>query len=191
MSGPSATVTRTNILQGPGALYYGAVGATEPADAAVNSTPQASAWTDAGATDGGLTITVNQDFSEITVDQVADVVGRRLVGRNVTVATAMAEGTLENMTLAVNDTTTASGSGYKSISLIPGQAAMVPTERAILVDGWAPGVNKRRRFVARRVLSIENVETAYQKDGKYMIPVTFGAHYVDATTSPVKWIDET
>lgn len=190
MSGPSATVTRTNILQGPGAFYSGAVGAVEPTDAAVNTTPQASAWTDAGATDGGLSITVNQDFSEITVDQVADVVGRRLIGRNVTVATNLAEGTLENLALSVNDTTSASGAGYKSISLIPGQAAMVPTERAAMVDGWAPGANKRRRFIARRVVSIEAVETAYQKDGKFMIPVTFAAHYVDATTSPVKWVDE-
>jgi hypothetical protein len=191
MAGPSATVTRTNILAGPGAIYSGAVGAVEPTDAAVNTTPQASAWTDAGATDDGLTITVNQEFFEIEIDQVADVVGRRLTGRSVQVSTNLAEGTLENLALAVNDSVPASGSGYKSLSLVPGQAAMVPTERAILVDGWAPGTNKRRRLIARRVLSIENVESAYKKDDKYMIPVTFGAHYVDATTSPVKWIDET
>jgi hypothetical protein len=192
MSGPSATVTKANVLAGPGALYWGLQAATNPADTAVNVTPQASAgWTDAGATDGGLTVTWNQSFFEKRVDQVADVVGRVLTERDVQIQTNLAEGTLENLALALNNTTASSGSGYKKLALIPGQAAMIITPIKVIVDGWAPGTNKRRRFLARSVTSIGNVESSYKKDGMFFVPVTFSAEYVDPTTSPVDTIDET
>lgn len=194
MAGPNATVTRTNVLAGPGALYSGLTTATIPADTAVNAAPAVSAgWTDAGGTDDGLTVTVNQSFFEMRVDQIPDIVGRRLTERDVQVTTNLAEGTLENLAVALNDTVAASGAGFKKIDLVAGQAAMFPTYRSFLIDGWAPATtsaSKRRRVVVRRALSIENVETAYKKDEQYLIPVTFGAEFVDSTTSPVTWIDE-
>lgn len=193
MAGPSATVTATNVLAGPGALYTGAFGATEPADAAVNSVPAASAWTDAGSTHDGLMVTVNQEFFELEVDQVPDIVGRRLTKRDVQVQTNLAEGTLANIALTLNDSTSATGSGFATLTPSFGQSAMFPTAKAVIVDGWAPTTStaKTRRFIARKVVSIEAVETAYKKDDQYVLPVTFGAMYVDASTAPCKWVDAT
>lgn len=193
MAGPNATVTRTNVLAGPGALYTGAYGATEPGDTVVNSAPAASAWTDAGGTNDGLTVTVNQTFFELEVDQVPDVMDRRLTSRDVQVTTNMAEGTLANLALTLNDSTTATGSGFAKLTPSFGQSAMFPTAKAVLVDGWAPTTTtaKTRRFIARRVLSIGNVETAYKNDGQWLLPVTFGAMYVDSSTAPCVWIDAT
>jgi len=193
MAGPSATVTATAVLAGPGQIFTGAFGAAEPADTAVNSAPAASAWTDCGSTNDGLMVTVNMDFFELEVDQVPDVVGRRLTKRDAQVSTNLAEGTLANLALTLNDSTSATGAGFASLTPAFGQSAMFPTSKAVIVDGWAPTTTtaKTRRFIARKVMSISNVETAYKKDGQYLLPVTFGAMYVDASTAPFKWIDAT
>lgn len=190
MATSTTTTDRTKVLAGPGTLYYGAFGATEPADAAASAAPASGAWTQAGPTDGGLTVSVEQKFFELRVDQNVDIVGRRLTERDVQVSTSLLEGTLTNLAIALNDSTASSGAGFTKQSMTLGQSSFVPTERAIIVDGPAPGTNKNRRFIARRVVSIDKVESAYQKDGMWMIPVTWGAMFVDSTTSPCVWIDE-
>lgn len=198
MSGPNATVTRTNVLSGPGQIWYDTfAAAVEPADADVGS-PLTGTWVDAGATDGGLTITVNQSFFSMMVDQVPDSLGERLTDRSVTVATNFAEGTLEAMAVALNNDPAVAVTEdptvppvFKSFEAEAGQDAMRPTELAIVVDGWAPGdAQLRRRVILRRVNSIENVGSAFTKDGLFLIPVTFKALYVDSTTPPWKVVDE-
>lgn len=200
MSTPSAVVTRTNVLAGPAALYIGSLDASgnvigEPANGSVNTTPAASAWTDVGGTDGGVTVIANQSFFVMRVDQIPDPLGRRLTERDLLVRTNLAEPTLERMADALNDLASAvtSGSGFKAYEPLYGQSAMFPTEKAILLDGWAPvdaNTPRRRRFIVRRVVSTENVESAWKKDGLYFIPVTFGGMYVSSTVSPTKIIDE-
>ena len=48
----------------------------------------------------------------------------------------------------------------------------------------------RRRVVVRKVLSIDDVETAYKKDEMNLFPVTFAAHYVSASIKPFRVIDQ-
>lgn len=195
MAGPAiGTLDATGVLevlQGPAILYIGATTATLPLDTAVNSSPQASAFTEVGATDGGVTITVEREFAELTVDQVPETVGRRLTAQNVMVATSIAQATLDNLAYALNDSTASTGSGYSKLVPAYSTTAMFPTYRTILVDGWAPGTNKRRRLVCRRVLSVEAIEGAYGKEDKFMIPVTWATHYVDDSTEPWYVVDET
>ncbi len=62
-------ITATALVQGPGYLFRGAFGATEPADSAVGTTPPASSWTDVGATTDGVTLEVEQEFNQLRVDQ--------------------------------------------------------------------------------------------------------------------------
>jgi hypothetical protein len=93
----------------------------------------------------------------------------------------------------VDESAITTGAGYRQFALPFGQAAMFPEERAILMDGWAPtsaNEPRRRRVLARRVCSIENIEAGYTKDGLFLIPVTFGAMYVNSTDSPVTYTDE-
>lgn len=195
MAGPSATVTPTNVLAGPGQLWWGIFGtAVEPIDPTV--TPGVG-FTDAGGTDGGLTVVVNQSFFTMRVDQLADAVGSRLTQREVRVQTNLAEGTLENLAIGLNhDPTTAvvdevGPPAFRHLELEAGQDVMRPQELVIIVDGWAPGLTQlKRRTIVRRVNSVENISAAWQKEGQWMIPVAFSALYVDATTSPVAWQDE-
>lgn len=203
MATPNATVTRTNVLAGPGQLWYGIYGtAVLPSDSdvdlALNDIPSISGgWTDAGATSEGLTVVTNQSFFEMRVDQVPDKLGHRLTERDIAVNTNLAEGTFENLCLAFNvnpASAITSGAGWRKLQLVPGQAAMVPEELSVIVDGWAPsdadGTPRMRRVILPRVNSIENVEAGYMKDGLFVIPVSISALYVDANTSPVTWIDE-
>lgn len=188
-------VTATNLIAGPGDLYIGAFGATEPADSAVSTTPSASTWTDAGGTQDGVEIAVNLDYFELEVDQIVDVPGRRLVKRDLQIATNLAEATLSNLVAALNGGTVTASASYSSYEPAQDTAATQPTYRALMFDGWAPqtaaGVSNRRRIIARKVLSIENVEVSYKKDDQTLFPVTFGAHYVSSAIKPFRIIDQT
>jgi hypothetical protein len=186
------------VIMGAGQLYSGAFGATEPLDTAVNSVPQASAWSNMGFTNDGVTITVNQDFAEMTVDQVADIIGRKMTQRSVVVQSNLAEATLENLTIGLNSGTIATGAGpaaFKSYTPIFNGTELQPVYFAAIFDGYAPssaaGVSKRRRFILRKTINTDNVEIAYKKGDMTLVPVNFGCHYVDTVTAPFKIVDET
>lgn len=189
-------VTALNLLAGPGVLYSGAFGATEPADSAVNTTPSASAWTDVGGTQDGVTINVTQEYFELDVDQIVDVPGRRLSKRDVRVVTNLAEPTLTNLALVLNEasTTITASAAFSSFDPSNSNAATQPTYKALLFDGWAPGASAggwNRRVVVRKVLSIEGTEPEYKKDGQTVFKATFAAHYVSSSVRPFRVIDQT
>jgi hypothetical protein len=185
------------VVMGAGSLYTGLYQATEPADSAVNVAPQASAWTDTGFTNDGLSLMLNQEFATMAVDQVADILGRKMTSRDVQVKTNLAEPTLQNLTLGLNSGTITSGSGpaaWSKYTPVFSGAELQPTYFASILDGYAPsspsGVSKRRRLIMRRCLSIDNVEVAYKKDELTLVPVTLGCHFVDTTTAPFVIVDE-
>lgn len=182
-------VTVTNLIQGPGTLYHGDFGAEEPADALVNASPAASAWTDLGGTMDGVELTVAQEYSELEVDQLIDIPERRKTKREFNVTTNLAEATLENMARALNDTAPTSGSGFKKFEPTTDNSATQPTYCALIFDGYAPDA-LRRRVIGRKMLSVEGVETSYKKDEQTVFPVTFGAHYVSSVIEPFVVIDE-
>lgn len=189
-----------NLVQGPATVYIGSFGATEPLNAAVNSTPQASAWTDVGGTTDGVEISINQEYKELEVDQVVDIPGRRLVKRDMSVKTNLAEPTLQNLLYSLNDVNGgslgASGTGFAGY-YEPAftDSATQPTYRALILHGWAAGagaggVSKRRMVILRKVLSSDNVEFAYKKEDQTVFSVTWSVHYVTSAIAPFKIVDE-
>lgn len=185
------------VIQGAGRMYTGVFSATaanEPALTAINSAPQASAWTYTGFTSDGITVTIDQTFSEMRVDQLADRVGTKMTERQLSVQANLAEATLQNFTLGLNSgtiTTAASNSYYEPVY---DGSELQPVYIAVLFDGYAPansaGVSKRRRIILRKAISTENVELAYKKDSLTLVPVTFTSHYVSDTVAPFRIIDE-
>jgi hypothetical protein len=183
-------VTTTSLIQGPATIYSGAVGATEPTDTAVNTTPQASAWTDLGGTQDGVKLSVDQTYSELEVDQISLRVGSRLTKQEFTIETSLAEATLENLALTLNGGTTASGAGWKSFDPNVTSSATQPNYFAVIMDGYAPN-QFRRRIIGRRMLNTDSAELAYTKDKQTLIPAKFAGHYVSASINPFHIIDQT
>jgi hypothetical protein len=187
-------VTVTNLIQGPGTLYTGAFGATEPADSAVNAAPSSSTWTDVGATQDGVTLNVNVEYAELEVDQIIDTPERRITKRDVQLATNMAEPTLANLALVLNGGTVTASAAYATYDPADDVSSTQPTYKALLFRGWAPRTSASaimyRNVVVRKVLSIEGIETAYKKDDQTLFPVTFASHWVSSSIKPFRIIDQ-
>lgn len=171
-------VTSTNLIQGPATLYIGAFGATEPAT--ITAAPGAG-WTDVGGTQDGVTYSVELEFSELSVDQIVDIPGQRVTKRVTKVSTNLAEATLANLAIALNELPASVAANKFSPS--NGLAAFTPNYAAVLLDGLAPG-GFRRRIIVRRALQTGNVESAYKKDEQTLFPVEFTGHYVSASILP-------
>lgn len=186
-------VTVTNLTMGPGTLYKGDVGATEPSDSEVsNAIPETSAsgdFIDLGGTNGGVTLALEQEYTELEVDQIVDIPERRLTKREFKINTSLAETTLENFVIANNGGTITTGSGFEAFDPKQDTSAAQPTYIALIFDGIAPN-SLRRRVIARRVLSVAGIEQEYSKDGQSLYPVEFSCHYVDSSTPPFKYVDE-
>ncbi len=185
------------VIQGAGRMYTGvfsASAANEPSLSAINVAPQASAWTYTGFTSDGITITVDQSFSETRVDQLADRVGTKLTERQLTLQANLAEATLANLSLGFNGGTITTAASYSYYEPTYDGSELQPTYIAVLFDGYAPasaaGVSKRRRIILRKAISTENIESAYKKDSLTLVPVTFTSHYVSDSVAPFRIIDE-
>lgn len=189
--------TTENLIQGVGFLYLAPIGTDEPADADIASAP-AEPWRDLGFTQEGVTLTVTQEYSELEVDQLVDIPGRRLTKREVVVATSLAEATQENLAAALNEledqiTTDDAGAGTPGTSAFEPRATGLqgePNYAMIVFDGFAPSGHPRR-VLLRRALQVAEVEAGYMKDGQTVYPVEFAGHYVSASVAPYKVTDQT
>lgn len=177
------TVTTTNLIQGPANLWWAPFGSTEPATIATAPT---TPWIDLGATKEGFTLTDNSEFAELEVDQLTMTPERRRTKRTVTGATSLAEATLDNLARVTSNTAPTAGV-YEADD---GGTAFNPAYGAILIDGFAPGINKKRRIILRKVLSTGSVGMAYKKDGQTLLPVEWTAHWVSSVIKAYKITDE-
>lgn len=187
-------VTVTNLVLGPATFYQGNFGAVEPADNVVNTTPAASSWTDLGGTLGGMTISVDQTYTELEVDQLVDSVGRRLTKREFSISTQLAEATLVNLSNSLNGSSATSGSitgggTYQTFEPLFATAATQPNYTALLVDGFGTA-SFRRRSICRKSLSTAKVDQTLARDKQTAYTVTFNGHYVSATIAPIHVVDQ-
>lgn len=186
-------VTVTNLTMGPGTIYKGDFGASEPLDTEVsNAIPDTSVsadWVDLGGTNGGVTLELDLEYAELEVDQIVDIVDRRLTKREMKINTSLAETTLDNFVLANNGGTITTGAGFAAFDPKMDTSASQPEHYALIFDGIAPD-SKRRRVLARRVLSVAGIGQEYSKDTQTLFPVEFSCHYVSAAIPPFKYVDE-
>lgn len=176
-------VTPTNLLQGPAVVYHGAFGATEPANA--EAVPGVG-WTDMGGTDGGVTGNLQNEYSDLEVDQVPMAVDARLLRQAASVVTSLAEVTLANIRRGLNmPTSVDTDIEWGGDDIVNAS----PNFSAILLQGTKPGGGPRI-VVVRRVLSVAQIAMSWTKDGKTMIPVEFRAYYVSQSVKAVR-IDDT
>ena len=171
-------VTATNLIQGPATLWLATFGTAEPATIA---TAFGAGWADVGGTSDGVQFAVELELSELSVDQIIDIPGQRVTKRVSKVKTKLAEVTLTNLALSLNElaATVASNKFTPSNTI----AAAPPAYAAVALEGLAPGGFKRRVFV-RKALQIGNLEIDHKKDAQALIPVEFVGHYVSSSITP-------
>jgi len=158
-------------------------------------------YTNVGYTMNGLELQFQPDFGEVQVDQVLDVAKLYKQGMKVTLATAFAEATLENLLLALaySESKLAgskTSSAGRALDLSAGDIGDVALERGIVAVGPGSGnaavaANTERVYSAYRALSIENVTVSAKRDAASMFEVTFRLLPDDATASYGKIVDRT
>lgn len=176
-------VTASNLMMGPVFFWFGDFGTTEPVDAEVDP---GVGWTDAGGSLGGATLNLGQTRTPLRVDQVPMDVGSRLTNQECSVATQLAEPTLENLQLALNDTQTITdelewGGEVASNS--------EPDYKAVMLRGTKPGGGPRM-WIVRRCLSVETVGVPFSLDGQTVVPVTLKGYFVSQSIKAVRISDK-
>lgn len=180
-------VITTNLLAGAGELYRGAFGVAEPAD------PTAAPGVGlipVGATQGGLTWTISQTIRDREVDQIRMAPGGQISKEEVTLATSLAEPTLNNLKLVLNGGTVTDETTFESYEPEDATGDAAPDYSALFFYGQAPGLSKKRLVILRKVLSVDSVGQEYKKDGDVLLPVTFRAYWVSSSIKPYIVMDE-
>jgi len=200
--------TSTNIIVGAAAFFMAdttLVPTVTPSFVSSDSyrdTLSASATYDnVGYTTNGLEMQFQPDFGEVQVDQILDVAKLYKQGMQVSVATAFAEATLENLLLALAGTTsdltgTKSSSTGRILNLSAGDIGECPVERGIVAVGPGTGdcedsAAVERVYIGYRALSIENVTVSAKRDEASMFEVSFRLLPEDTSGTYGKIIDRT
>lgn len=201
----------TNIIVGAAALFVAdstltpatLVGfdASESFKTTLSTSPQTATYTNVGYTMNGLEMQFQPDFGEVSVDQILDVAKLFKQGMQVSLATAFAEATLENLllSLAMNDsslTGNKAASTGQALNLVSGELGECPVERGLVAVG--PGTGDcddsdvvERVYTAYRALSIENVTVSAKRDEASMFEVSFRLLPEDGSASYGKIVDRT
>lgn len=173
--GESYTTTLNEIVTTTAATQ-----ATSPFTAA--NPKKGGAYRNVGYTNNGLQISYQPTYDSVTVDQLLDTAKLFKSAMMVSIATEMAEGTLENV-LAVfgqkQDTLVSTGSALTAtdtLGLEAGALGAAPTERQLIAIGQGPtseATATERVYYARRVLSVEQSQFSLARTAATTFPVTF------------------
>ena len=200
--------TSTNIIVGAAAFFMAdttLVPTVTPAFSGSASYRETlsndQSYDNVGYTTNGLEMQFQPDFGEVQVDQILDVAKLYKQGMQVSVATAFAEATLENLLLALAGTTsdltgTKTTSTGRILNLSAGDIGECPVERGIVAVGPGTGdcedsAAVERVYIGYRALSIENVTVSAKRDEASMFEVSFRLLPEDTSGAYGKIIDRT
>ena len=200
--------TSTNIIVGAAAVFVAdttldaaSVTAFESGKTFRDTLTNDADYTNVGYTMNGLELQFQPDFGEVKVDQILDVAKLYKQGMQVSMKTAFAEATLENLllSLAYKDsklTGTKSTSNGQALDLSAGDIGECPVERGIVAVGPGTGdcvdsAYVERVYTAYRALSIQNVTVSAKRDAPSMFEVDFRLLPEDMSGSYGKIVDRT
>jgi len=200
--------TSTNIIVGAAALFVAdttldatSLTAFESSKSFKDTLTNDADYTNVGYTMNGLELQFQPDFGEVQVDQILDVAKLYKQGMKVSLATAFAEATLENLllSLAYKDSKlsgTKSTSAGRVLDLSAGDIGECPVERGLVAVGPGTGdcvdsTTVERVYTAYRALSIENVTVSAKRNEASMFAVNFRLLPEDVSGSYGKIVDRT
>ena len=160
-----------------------------------------ASYDNVGYTMNGLELQFQPNFGEVQVDQVLDVAKLYKQGMTVSLRTAFAEATLENLLIALaygssKLTGTKNSAAGQALDLSAGDLGECPVERGIVAVGPGTGDCAESAYIERvysayRALSIENVTVSAKRDEASMFEVSFRLLPEDASGSYGKIVDRT
>ena len=170
-------ITDDNFIRGAARLLVAGTTITFPtavSDVINLSTFDAqSGWVDVGATKTGITITRNNTEETFDVDQILGDIDSRPVSYEQTVATALAEVTLENLQLAWEGGTISTSGGFRTMGV--GEPAVYTRKMLAIIFQKANGKLRMHAF-RKAQRSAQESAIPYNKTGEQQsIPVTFRA----------------
>lgn len=178
-----AQIVVQDLILGPAELYVGAFGAVEPTTADDDIDPLV--WKPAGGTQEGIRQVIQQTYTDLVVDEIAMPADAQLTQQAASIATALAEGRLDNWRYALNQP----DSTATKLGISGNITNSRPTFRSIMAKGLGPE-GLPRLVIMRRALSKENIEAAYSKANQTFIPITWAGYYVSPSIDALV-IDDT
>lgn len=177
-----------DLMVGPAKLRTAIVGTDELAVIAAATPVWSASWTYQGLTDGGVQASLEKSYANHTVDQAPDWVASTITERHASVATSLAQATLDKLVVANNGglITTGVGVGVAWDKWEPTVDTLETPETYLCVSLEGRKLDGKRMIVmVRRALSVENMDFAFVKDGKTMFSVSWAGHFVSDVIAPM------
>lgn len=173
------------VKLGPGKLYFGAVGAAEPAD--LSTAIVGATWSFAGFTDEGHNFTYTPTYEDVEVAESLLPISKVATGQQMQVEFALAEITAANVQRSLNGATiTSSGAGATAIDSVE-PLAFGATEPRVAILWQADDGSER--WIWRKCLQTGAVSIGRRKGAaKATIPLAFSLEPVSSTIRPFKAI---
>ena len=145
-------------------------------------------WTQAGYTDGGVTVGIEVTRGEIRVDQELEPILRPATGRNTTFGTTLAQFTPANMKNAAGQgtiTTVAPASGTRGHVDLDISSTIADNYIAAGLDFLHPGDSQPFRVFVWKALVQGNVSAVFNPTDKAVIPFSLNA-FPDTSVVPAR-----
>lgn len=153
-------------------------------------------WRNPGYTEDGLTLGVAPSTVDIQVDEEADPIQVLLDKNKTTVAAKLSQATMDNLGLAIGGsqlTTQAADATHVGTSTLDiGADGAQLTEWMVGFEGLS-AVDKTmfRVAIATRAIVKGNVQLAYKRNGKHIIPTDFTCLFDSATGRALRIVEMT
>lgn len=159
------------IIAGPAQVWVADVGTAFPA---TNAAPGGS-WTDLGYTDGGITVTHNQDIEQLYVDQISTPVKVLRTTESLTVEFSLAQLTLERWAKVINNNTVTTVAGPPATKEMQLQRGADVARHAMLVRGPSPYFNGYMQFQVLVVIHMGEPSVTFNRDQKAVLSTSWSA----------------
>lgn len=168
--------TAANVLVGPARLLVAPIGTALPTlDGTVDPIVFAAAWKEVGYTESGVVLAYAAGIKDITVDEEMAPVKKILDTEKATVTATLAEATLTNLDYAIAAailTKTAGDATHARLERLDVGTGVL-AENMIAFEGKNQA-GKQRIFIGYRSVPEANVQMAFKRSDKTLIPVSFG-----------------
>lgn len=188
--------TSKNIIVGAAAFYISDGGADLPALTAGASvtTVTGTDYRNVGFTSGGVTVSYEPTYGDVTVDQLLDSALVFKSGMKVTVNTTFGEATLENLLVTWGQASTTYVPGATNaddtLTIEGGALGDYPTERSLLFVGNGPrskAAKSERVYHVNRAIQTQTTAHDLKRDAATNLPVSFrclpGANFSGASAT--------